>query len=554
MTQTATNINIASSNNSEHHLLNAVLKLSLEPLALIPKIEKILSFLCSCKELELENKIAVLFKKPGEETLQLKVALGISKKNITCQELQRGECHCGKIALTGRSVFIPIAPPFHTHIEKDKAPHYCIPISHEGSTIGIMVLYTTASHKKSPQLINFFESIGAIIASISEMQRMDEQLINVMDDLRLSIADLKEERKFSESIIQGLNHGILVVDTHGRIQKCNTAARAILRPFSVVLENRFLHEVFDKDTTATLLESGCDLGQQQERMLCVTPKNGVEIQLTFSSVIHEDTKGNNIGRIISISDISELFSIRKEMEKMNRLSTVAEIASAVAHEVRNPLAGIKIMAQSIEEEVPEGSEQHECSQRIIRQVDRLNELLSEFFSYARPGKPNKKPIGLINIIEETKHLIHSKLQKNNIDLILDLAPNLPHILADQNQMQQVFLNLFLNSIDAIKQGGEIRISAKIMTPILLKGYSNLIPLHQIKKSDVVVSFRDNGAGMNANSVEKAFEPFYTTKSSGTGLGLSIVYRTLKENDASIFLASQEGQGTTFTLFFKKGTL
>lgn len=554
MTHTVTNINKASFNNSEHHLLNAVLKLSLEPLALSPKIEKILRFLSACKELELENKAAVFFKKPGAETLQLKVALGFPEKNIKCQKLQHGECHCGKVAITGRSVFIPIPPPLQTSNKTEKAPHYCIPISQEGSITGVMVLYTKTSHTKSQQHIHFFESIGSIIASISEMQQMEEQLITVMDDLRLSIAALKEERKFSESIIQGMNHGILVVDQHGRIQKCNTAARTILRPFSVTLENRFLHEVFDKKTTAILLETASELGQQQEKMLHLAPKNGVEVQLTFSNVVHEDSKGENIGRIISISDISELFSIRKEMEKMNRLSTVAEIASAVAHEVRNPLAGIKIMAQSIEEDVPEGSEQHECSQRIIRQVDRLNELLTEFFSYARPGKPNKKPIGLINIIEETKHLIQSKLQKNSINLTLDIAPDLPQILADQNQMQQVFLNLFLNSIDAIKQGGEIRISAKKINPILLKSYANQIPLHLLKTSDVVVTFRDNGSGMSSTSVEKAFEPFYTTKSSGTGLGLSIVYRTLKENDASIFLLSKEGQGTTFTLFFKTGTL
>ena len=112
--------------------------------------------------------------------------------------------------------------------------------------------------------------------------------------------------------------------------------------------------------------------------------------------------GRKIGVIISLADISELKYVRKEMEKMNRLSTIAEIASAVAHEVRNPLAGIKIMAQSIEEEAKDNSEQQECAQRISRQVDRLNVLLSDFFSYARPAEPNKRPTSLEAIIVETQ--------------------------------------------------------------------------------------------------------------------------------------------------------
>jgi len=242
--------------------------------------------------------------------------------------------------------------------------------------------------------------------------------------------------------------------------------------------------------------------------------------------------------------------VRKEMEKMNRLSTVAEIASAVAHEVRNPLAGIKIMAQSIEEEAKDNSEQLECSQRIIRQVDRLNELLSDFFSYARPAEPNKRPTSLSSIISETMPLINNRLIKNRITLSEDVSDQMPKIIADSHQVQQVFLNLFLNAIDAMKAQGHIEIYASFLTPSMLRYYKKKHPALLGDHNYVILRFTDNGTGMPPHVADQVFEPFFTTKTTGAGLGLAIVYRTLKENDAEIVLDSKEGKGTTFTIFFR----
>lgn len=533
----------------EQKLLNSVLKITLQPSSVEEKIEDIISFLCNQPELELQKKGAVFFLEGDPPALRMHASIGFPPKS-NCKT-QAMKCHCGKATTSGKSLFIK-APPGPETNQKAGTPHYCIPILVEQKAIGVLVLYALESHKKSNEHIQLFEAVTNVIASIADMHHMEEQLYDVMRDLKLSLVALEEEKKFSDSIIHGMDHGLLVVDNEGYILRTNRAAQNILAPFTDSLENKFLEEIFDKEIEQRLLTPTNENTFQQDRMLQLTPEKGQDIHLTFSNVAHEDTKGDSVGRIISISDISELFSIRKEMEKMNRLSTVAEIASAVAHEVRNPLAGIKIMAQSIEEDVIPGSEQHECSQRIIRQVDRLNELLTEFFSYARPGIPNKQPVALLDVIEETKHLIQNKLIKSKIDLKLDIAKKLPPIMADQNQMQQVLLNLFLNSIDAIQQGGNISITARNITETALKTFRRQQPHLVYDTEDIIVTFSDDGAGMNKDSLEKAFEPFFTTKSSGTGLGLSIVYRTLKENDAAIFVDSKVRKGTKFTLLFKKG--
>lgn len=384
-----------------------------------------------------------------------------------------------------------------------------------------------------------------VLTSLSEQQSL--QLVN---DLRASIINLQEEKKFSESIIQGLHHGLLVVDLEGKVRKSNSVAQSIFKPVTKQLEGQYLRDILGTQAAKQLLATSLPQSNQFDRELSFVTPAGDPKTIGFSNVSREDASGKKIGVIISLADVSELQYVRKEMEKMNRLATIAEIASAVAHEVRNPLAGIKIMAQSIEEDARDNSEQQECARRITRQVDRLNILLSDFFSYARPAEPIKRPTSLKVIIAETRPLINNRLIKNHITLHEEISDNLPKIIADPHQLQQVFLNLFLNAIDAIKEQGRIDVRASLPNKSRLRQYRKNYPALLKNCPYVVVHFTDNGTGMSPVTAEQVFEPFFTTKTSGAGLGLSIVYRTLKENDAAIILESAEGKGTTFTIFLK----
>lgn len=384
-----------------------------------------------------------------------------------------------------------------------------------------------------------------LVTSLSEQQSL--QLVN---DLRASIIDLREEKKFSESIIEGLHHGLLVVDLDGKVRKSNSIAQSVFKPVTEQLEGQYLRDILGTQAAEQLLATSLVRSNQFDRELSFATPTGDKKTIGFSNVSREDASGKKIGVNISLADISELQYVRKEMEKMNRLATIAEIASAVAHEVRNPLAGIKIMAQSIEEEVKDNSEQQECARRITRQVDRLNILLSDFFSYARPAEPIKKPTSLQAIIGETRPLINNRLIKSHITLHEEINSDLPKIIADPHQLQQVFLNLFLNAIDAIRERGRIDIRAFLPGKNQLRQYRKNYPALLENCPYVVVHFTDNGTGMSPATAEQVFEPFFTTKTSGAGLGLSIVYRTLIENDAAIVLESAEGKGTTFTIFLK----
>lgn len=536
----------------QQQVINDILQISLEPVMFREILDRILLYLIEYKPLELMARGAIFLLDQEQETLMLRASQGFSADHKhRCTNVRLGQCHCGSVATSGQITFFHETPPLlDESLDAQSGGHYCIPILREGETAGILSLYCKSGHVPDPRVNQMFQSVANILAAAFDRQKMDQQLIELVNDLRVSIINLREEKQFTESIIQSLNHGLLVTDLQGNIIKSNNVAREILDPFIEQLDGQSLQGVIGSHKAEHLLNQDGEKRSNRNSDVHLTTENGEEVILNLSGGFRKDARGNHVGHIVSLTDVTELRYARKEMEKMNRLSTVAEIASAVAHEVRNPLAGIKIMAQSIEEDAVGNDQQLECSRRIIRQVDRLNELLSEFFSYARPVEPKRRPTAMGSILSEIKPLINSRLMKNQVELLQDIPENLPQIIADPNQMQQVFLNLMLNSIDAIKQNGTITISSRFINGKKLATYKKRYPGLLSESHYVLVVFGDNGAGMPYDVVEKVFEPFFTTKTTGTGLGLSIVYRLLKENGAAISLESRQGKGTTFNMFFQ----
>ncbi len=542
----------------KREVTNTIFRISFKPALLKERLKAILEYLVSLKELNLLPAAALYLFEQDTEKLVLTASCGIDhseKKNENdCCRVAFGTGGCGKAALTNKIQFISAAAGQNhcEHLLSIRHGHYYVPVSIHGLVTGVISCYLPEGHKRSERTEDILISAAQAIALIIDHQKMDLQLVNLVNDLRASIVALREEKNFSESVIEGLEHGLVVTDTNGLIQKSNEAAKKIFAPFSTDIEGYNLASVIGDKNARLILSREKDDATAEENEIRLTTAAGEDLILRYSTVMRSNAKGGDVGTIISLTDISEWLFVRKEMEKMNRLATVAEIASAVAHEVRNPLAGIKIMAQSIEEDFVTKEEKRECSQRIIRQVDRLNELLTDFFSYARPVIPKKQKISLTHILSETKPLILNKLVEQRIYLLEDLHPELPPVIADPNQMQQVFLNLFLNAIDAIKQEGTIEIIGQKISGQKLAMLKKKNHLLDANKDYVMVFFKDNGSGMSHEAAEQVFEPFYTTKSNGSGLGMSIVYRTMKENDAVITVDSAEGKGTTFTMFFKSG--
>lgn len=535
-------------------VLNSILNLSLKPFSLKEFLSHALDTFLSLKNIMLLPKGGIFLTSPNSTVLNLIVHKGFQGEQLrACSMIPFGKCHCGQAALTRKIQFASCVDDRHEIHFSNMKPHghYCIPILSGQNLLGIIVLYVEHGHSSTAQECENFQAIANIFASIIERKKMEEQRAGLISRLNDTVNALLNEKLFSESIIHSLSDGLFVLDLKGIITLKNPIAEKIFSSFSngSVIEGRHLSTILGVKSASEIMNLD-EEGDEIDQEIRLLDSEGEERIIRFNKTAQEDSSGNKVGIIISFSDITELKRSQVEMEKMNHLITVAEIASAVAHEVRNPLAGIKTMSQAIEESLDENDENKEYLYRIIRQVDRLNKLLSNFFTYARPGRPKKTKISLVEIVDETRQLVSDKLTGKNIQLVENYEPNLPYIFADPGQMQQVFLNLMLNSIDAVDKNGVIEITARFIPKNegLKKRIS--LPDFQHNRDYIKVYFKDNGCGMNSEVTQKAFKPFYSTKPHGAGLGLAIVSRILNENNASIYLDPVENKGTTFILFIE----
>jgi len=364
--------------------------------------------------------------------------------------------------------------------------------------------------------------------------------------LESRIADLES---FTDSIIKSMGSGLLTVDKNRRITFYNLAAEEILGYKNADVLNQLIDDIFPNGEGKILLplDDGHDsvLSQEME----ISHANGNKVHIGFSHTPWIDNVNNLLGTIITFRDISETKKMQIEMVRMDRLASLGVLAAGIAHEIRNPLAGIKTMAQTLEEEYKSDDPHREYLQRIIRQVNRLDELLKAFFSYARPRPPIKKLHHIPDIIHEVSVLLGKRIASNNIQFEETFEDDLKPVYVDLNQIQQVFLNLIINALEAMSDGGTLKISAKniIARPIRMDRRGRSYNEQQESSSFVEIIISDTGVGIKLEHLNTIYDPFFTTKPQGTGLGLSIVYRIIEEHDGKITVSSEFGKGSIFNI-------
>ncbi len=384
---------------------------------------------------------------------------------------------------------------------------------------------------------------GSIVGSIGIARDVTEQ-----KKMEREIIDLKN---FNESIIESMEAGLLTTDLEGQITSLNKGAEKILGWKTENVVGREIKTVLHPEEVDYIFSSLPPGKLPYSRETELTVKTGRRIAIGFTATDRIDNQGEKVGTIVSFRDISEIKQMQTEVIRMDRLASLGVLASGIAHEIKNPLAGIKTMAQACEEEFELEDPRQEYLIRIIRQVNRLDDLLKTFFAFARPKPPDRRHHRISEIIDEVKNLVLKNLTQNGISYTEKITDDLPDVWIDSQQIQQVFLNLILNAIDAMPDGGEFTFSAK---PISANesGLSRKQSNQDAPFPYVRVDCSDSGEGIQADKTEMIFDPFFTTKPNGLGLGLSIVYRIIQEHSGDIRVQSKPGQGTTFALILPTG--
>jgi signal transduction histidine kinase len=223
----------------------------------------------------------------------------------------------------------------------------------------------------------------------------------------------------------------------------------------------------------------------------------------------------------------DVAALQRELIRNERLAAVGELAGGVAHEIRNPLAGIGGALAMLAREVPADDDTQEVMSEIQQQIHRMERLVQELLAYARPGVLHPEWIDLHSILKQAIASVSQRRTGPEVGLVLELDPKGPEVYADARDLENAFENLVLNAFQAISEEGTIEVRTR---------YSG---------EDVLISIHDDGSGMDAAVRDKIFEPFFTTKARGTGLGLPLVRRAVENYGGEIHVNSAPGEGTTF---------
>jgi len=235
-------------------------------------------------------------------------------------------------------------------------------------------------------------------------------------------------------------------------------------------------------------------------------------------------------------------SIQKSQERIiqaEKLSSLGQLSASLAHELRNPLTAIKMILQAILDGSPTPEMTKEDAKVIIKEVKKLDAILTQFLSFAKPPQLELRPVNLGHVIEEVLSLMKTEFDRSRVEVLQEIS-GLPQIKGNYEKMTQVLINLLHNSIEAMPEGGKLKI-------VVQEIFDN-------NQREVLLRVEDSGQGIPEEYRKKVFDPFFTTKEGGTGLGLSIVYSIIKEHHGSIELQSEVGKGTVFAIIFSQERL
>ncbi|MEJ2635988.1 MAG: ATP-binding protein [Calditrichia bacterium] len=376
-----------------------------------------------------------------------------------------------------------------------------------------------------------------------------EEKFRTLLENKLKEKTLAYSFEFLEHVLNQLNFGVIVVDSNRIIQYLNKPSAKLLQLNADEAMYQPLENILGADNTGIILSTNEQINGTFERPeIEIKTAEGEKILIGFNIMEFQESSSDDEGFIISFKDITYSKELQEEMRRMDRLASLGVMASGIAHEIRNPLAGIKAIAQTFEDEFAKDDPKNEFVKRIIKQVNRLDDMLKVLFSYAKPQRANRQFHHVELIIQEVMALLKQKLQQQNIKLSQSYASNLPPLFIDNSQIQQVLFNLILNSVEAIEGEGQIEISIE---PIRdeLKIFQRKPFYKKITENPyVLIHIADSGCGISSENLQQIFNPFFTTKSYGTGLGLSIVYQIVQENNGIIYFESETSKGTDCYLF------
>lgn len=370
-------------------------------------------------------------------------------------------------------------------------------------------------------LYNMFAHMSALFLTAYLTGFLSSRLERASKRLEERDIDLRDLAIFNREVIESVPSGLFTTDTGGKVMLFNKSAEAITGMKGSEAVGRDIRRLFpfitrleEKRHSEGILEHG---GSRKVLWLAVSKM--------------KDAKGADAGFIGVFQDLTHLKEMETEMKRKEQWAAIGELSANMAHEIRNPLASLKGAIEILKEDAVPKAHKEQLMEIAISEMERLNRIINDFLTYSRPKALDVMEFDLNGLLGETIELIKTR-EMENIEFEKDFSGPI-QMEGDRQKLQQVFLNLGINAVDAMPEGGRLTVRARETA------------------GGVDVSFSDTGEGIKEGDVQKIFYPFFTTKQDGTGLGLSIAYRIIEDHNGTINVRGAEDGGTTFEISLPK---
>ncbi|MDF1555824.1 MAG: ATP-binding protein [Deferrisomatales bacterium] len=337
--------------------------------------------------------------------------------------------------------------------------------------------------------------------------------------------EANQARAFIEAVVDSLASGLITLGSGGVVLTVNPYAERTLGLQEPSARGRTLDACGVDPSLAhwvrTLGEQG---GQEAVEFEIETP--GGRRAFTWVPSRFEAEGGQ--GLIVQFRDVTEDRGMNRALERVDRLASLGRMAAGVAHEIRNPLTGVALLLDDLHDRLPPG-EDRALAARALQEIERLEGIVQELLAYARVDRMERRACRLEDVLEQSLFLLKKQALNQGVRVVFRTEPGLPRVQGDPEKLKQALLNLYLNALQAMPDGGELRLSARP------------------KGAGAEVRVEDTGPGIPPAEAERIFEPFYTLRPGGTGLGLSIAHTIVSDHGGRLEVASSSGRGATFIL-------
>ncbi len=397
-----------------------------------------------------------------------------------------------------------------------------VPIIIKGELIGIISLGNKLSQDIfTSDDISLLTTLADQTALALENARLYEQVLTM--------------KNYSEDILKSMTNAVLTTDLKGRIITFNLMAEGITGYRENEVVGKLSHEIWkERGVIPEVINNTLRGGRYKNYETNLLSKDKILIPISISSTLLKDSKGGRVGALVVITDLTEVRELESKVRQADKLAALGTMAAGMAHEIKNPLSSMKVLAQLMPKKYDDADFRAKFTEIMPREIGRIDRIIESLLGFARATVPKFEKVKIDSIIEESLKFFEEDLEGSKIAVVKNFA-ELPPIEVDSGQFIQVFSNLILNAIQAMASGGELKITTS-------EGKKTEGVLENI-----LIEVSDTGHGIPKEYLKKLFDPFFTTKYGGTGLGLTIAHSVIDGHKGSITVRSEIGRGTTFSI-------